>query len=379
MKILIRPGMITMLFMPSIYNLSLSLTLSGIFRLAILGELLNCIDSGVGLINLGNIQEILTTISDLVHDVTQSNELKNIRRVLQIVFKQRAAFLEQKSIVESFGVKDCQKLMQYLLSDTNTCPEIIAEKQILLQLLMANKLMTVDECTKLLNLFMSNTIYKRPETINTVKCMLENAKKLGFQKTSEVMVSCFHWLYSEINRNQGQNIIFNLKPIEPDVIAETCALAMINILSDAGFPKNDDDDDDQTKVVTTKDRHYQLFLYKFNRKYICLETAKSYLSSSLRDEPKKESGFQEFFECDANKPKTCLFQSNYEYVMRLLELKISQSTSIDTLLKSLESLRKLSGLMKYLLYYEIFDEKTYTQCPLIKRIGLFLNHIKVWR
>lgn len=337
--------------------------------MAILGELLNCIDSDVGLINLGNIKSILTTVTDLLSNITQSNELKNIRRSMQIVLKQRSNFLMQKSILDNFGDHQYRKLVQYLLSDTNTDFLIIVEKQLLLQLLICNKLLSIDECTKLLNLFMSNTIYKRTETINTVKCILENADNLGFQKTSDVIVSCFQWLYSESNRNQGQNIVLNLKPIEADLIAETSALAMINILSEAGLPKYDG----CTKEVAT-DRHYQLFLYKFTRKFICLESETSHSRWSSQDVLKDSKQEQKI---DTSKTKTCLFQSNYECVMRLLDLKTSQDVSCDALLKNLESLIKISALMKYLLQYEIFNEDTYVQCPLIKRIGLFLNHIKV--
>lgn len=368
MKNLMQFGKMNNNVMFIFYHL-ISSIISCIFRLAILGELLNCIDSDVGLINLGNIQEVLTTITDLLNNITQSNELKNIRRSMQIILKQRSNFLMQKSILDNFGGQECRKLVQYLLSDTNTDFLIIVEKQILLQLLISNKLLSIDECTKLLNLFMSNTIYKRTETINTVKCILENADNLGFQKTSEVMVSCFQWLYSESNRNQGQNIVLNLKPIEADLIAETSALAMINILSEAGLPKYVG----CTTGVAT-DRHYQLFLYKFTRKFICLESKNSPSRRSTQDVPKES---KQELQTETTKTKTCLFQSNYECVMRLLDLKISQDISSDALLKNLESLIKISALMKYLLQYEIFTEDTYIQCPLIKRIGLFLNHIKV--
>lgn len=337
--------------------------------MAILGELLNCVDNRADIINLGNINAIFSTVVELLSNIRQSNELRNIRRCIEVFLKERKKFLRQKPVEENFCDAECMKVIDYLLSDTNTDPLIVAEKQTILQLFISNQLLNLEQCTKVINLFMSNNIYRRSETIETVQCILLNAEKLNFDKTAEVILNFLKWIYDDDFKNKAHMIIMKLKPIEFDLVAKTSALAIINIPSiQTGTLK------DVYSQETNKNSIIQLFMYKYNRKFICLERGKDYSQKCVRDMASKS---KQSNQADTNKTKSCLLQNNYENLMRLLDFENSSDTSTDAILQNLKSLIKVTALMKYLLQYECFDIDSYKQCPLIKRIGLFLSHLEV--
>lgn len=322
-----------------------------------MAELVTDIDS---IINITNYQQLLALNLKILQEFTNNATLKSIRLCLTQLLRKDTQFTKDKSIPLNYCKEEWIKIVKILVSDTSCCSEIIAEKQLLLRELITHHKLTIENCKQLLNSFTSNVTLKRSECVLTVQHILKYANEIGLDKTCPLVSQIISWLYGERDKNEAKTILMHIEPVSPSLIADTCALAVINFLDDSILkPKN--------VFIKNKIDLLQLLQFKYNRKFVCLEWHG------------KESKYmqQKQLQQTMSEQKNCLFQSNYELLMRTVNFETSKGTTCKDIICDLHSLLKICLLMKSLLEFEVFDESTIMQCPLIKRIGFFLSHLEV--
>ncbi|KAM7347211.1 serine/threonine-protein kinase tefu isoform 2-T3 [Cochliomyia hominivorax] len=327
--------------------------------LSILSELVKEIKS---VINITNYQPLILLNLNVLTNFKNAKNLKSIRLCLSELLSKEKEFLSIKSIPFNYCQDEWLKIVKILITDTSSCAETIAEKQLLLQKLINHEKLTAEDCNNLLNSFMSNAALKRSECLLTIQQILIQADVMGLDKTSPIIAQTIVWLYGERDKNEAKTIILNIEPISPELIAETCAIAVINFLDDKVLKMS-------TEILSqnNKNLNLEMLQFKYNRKFVCLERH----GRELRKLQQNYSLHQ------VNEQKNCLFQLNYELLMRTLNFDTSKGTGCKDIVLDLQSLLKISLLMKSLLMFEVFDESSYMLCPLIKRIGFFLSHLEL--
>lgn len=326
-------------------------------RLSILAELVNEIDC---VINITNFRQLLQTNLQTLQDYTNAKNLRSIRLSLTKILEKEKQFLAAKSITANYCHEDWLSVVQILITDTSSCSDVISEKQLLLQILIAHEKLSIDNCITLINSFITNSALRRSECVTTLQDIFKNADQIGLDKTSPLVGQCITWLYGDKDRNEAKSILLHIEPIKPHLIAETCAIAVINFLNHTTLKSS-------SVLLPSIKYNLQSLQYKYIRKYLCLEKHANDLK--LLEEKGRTT--------KNTSSVNCLFQSSYEFLMRSLNFETTQGTTCKDILQDLNSLQKMSLLMKALLQYGVFDENSFMQCPLIKRIGFFLSHMEV--
>ncbi|XP_065364298.1 serine/threonine-protein kinase ATM isoform X2 [Calliphora vicina] len=328
--------------------------------LSILSELVREIQS---IINITNFQPLLALNLTILKNYKNNKNLKSIRLCLTELLNKEKQFRANKYIPINYCQDEWHKIVKILTTDTSACNEIIHEKQLLLQQLINHHKLTAEDCTLLLNSFMTNAALKRSECVLTIQDILKQADVMGLDKTSPLIGQTIQWLYGERDKNEAKTILLNIEPVKPALIAETCAIAVINFLDEAVLKTPS-----HLLLPNDKNLNLDMLQFKYNRKFLCLERH----GKSIKDIQQKQHLNK------TNEQKNCLFQANYELLMRTLNFETSKGTSCKDIILDLQSLLKISLLMKSLLMFEVFDESsTFMQCPLIKRIGFFLSHLEL--
>lgn len=311
-------------------------------------------------INITNFRQLLQTNLQTLQDYTNAKNLRSIRLSLTKILEKENQFLAAKSITANYCHEDWLSVVQILITDTSSCSDVISEKQLLLQILIAHEKLSIDNCITLINSFITNSALRRSECVTTLQDIFKNADQIGLDKTSPLVGQCITWLYGDKDRNEAKSILLHIEPIKPHLIAETCAIAVINFLNLTTLKSS-------SVLLPSINYNLQSLQYKYIRKYLCLEKHANDLKLL------QEKGRTTKNTSSVN----CLFQSSYEFLMRSLNFETTQGTTCKDILQDLNSLQKMSLLMKALLQYGVFDDNSFMQCPLIKRIGFFLSHMEV--
>ncbi|XP_037818798.1 serine/threonine-protein kinase ATM isoform X1 [Lucilia sericata] len=329
--------------------------------LSILAELVREIPD---VINITNYQPLLCLNLNILKNYKNNKNLKSIRLCLTELLSKEKQFVAIKSIPHNYGQEEWIKIVKILITDTSSDNEIITEKQLTLQQLIKHHKLTAEDCTQLVNSFMTNAALKRTECVLTIQDILKQADVMGLDKTSPLIGQTIQWLYGERDKNEAKTILLNIEPVKPALIAETCAIAVINFLDETTLKTS-------TSTVTPKEKSptLEMLQFKYNRKFLCLERHGKLVKSIQQKQNI----------CKTNEQKNCLFQANYELLMRTLNFETSKGTTCKDIILDLQSLLKISLLMESLLRFEVFDDSTssFMQCPLIKRIGFFLSHLEL--
>lgn len=322
-------------------------------RLSILAELLVEVDN---IINISNYQALLKSILKILQTYGNARNLRHIRLCLKTLLIKNTVYMRDKSLPMDYCHQEWLKIIEFVLTDTASDSEIISEKQSLINDLIVHQKLNASQCVTLMTSYMANPI-RRTEYVTTVRHMLQQADQIGLDKTSELITRCIRWLCSEHDKNEAKSILMNIEPIKPELIFDTCAIAVTNIFNTSQF-------NDMPLNSSKMNNNLEFLLYKYNREFVALKK-----HGRVVNTPKKKAPIDQ---------KNCVFQSNYEFLMNILNYETSKSVTTKDILMDLTVLYKMILLMKSLLQYGIFDEKTYTECPLIKRIGLFLSHLEVF-
>ncbi|XP_055910182.1 serine/threonine-protein kinase ATM [Eupeodes corollae] len=251
-----------------------------------------------------------------------------------------------------------KQIVEFLIADTCSNTDVLREKHLLLQeLIRANKI-KLEDCTTLLNFLLINTTMRRNECVSTIREMLLYNENCNLDKTSEIIGKLLSWLYQSNNKIDGKSLLLNVEPLNEKLVADTAALMVINFLD--SMPKAeshqvdlpDGDEDDETKLIN----------YKYCRKYICIE--------EHGKDVRRANGLKA-----KEKPARCFIQSNYELLMRLLNFETSKKETLHNINMDLSRLLKMVLVLRQFFFYGIFDTNTYLTCPLIKRIGFFIDNL----
>ncbi|XP_005181014.2 serine/threonine-protein kinase ATM [Musca domestica] len=326
--------------------------------LAILAELVTAVDT---IVNVANYQQLLKLTLNILEDYSNGRNMQCIRLLLTKLLVKEKEFVATKSIPDNYCHEEWLQIKKTLINDTSSCSDVIAEKQKLLQKLILHRKLSVDCCTTLINSFITNAALRRTECVQTLKEIFKNADHIGLDKTSNLVGQCISWLYGDKDRNEAKSILLHIEPIKPQLIADTCAIAVINFLSEASLNAK------FTAEDSILNDNLQNLQFKYIRKFLCLECHAKALQ--LHEQTTNLKTLQS--------PANCLFQCNYELLMRTVNFETTQGTSCKDILEDLTSLQKISMLMKSLLEHGVFDDNSFMQCPLIKRIGFFLSHLEL--
>lgn len=324
-----------------------------------MAELLKEINS---VINITNFQPLLVLILNILKIYKNKKNLKSVRLCLTELLVKEKEFIKNKSIPFNYCQDEWLNIIQILITDTSSCSDIVAEKQLLLQQLIIHHKLRAEDCTMLLNSFITNAALKRSECVLTIQNILKQADVMGLDKTCPLIGQTIAWLYGERDKNEAKTILLNIEPVRPALIAETCAIAVINFLDETVLKTLE-----PINTFNQKNFTLEVLQFKYNRKFLCLERHGKQLKSLQQNHTVNK----------ANEQKNCLFQANYELLMRTLNFETSNGTSCKDIILDLQSLLKICLLMKSLLSFEVFDDSSFMQCPLIKRIGFFLSHLEV--
>jgi len=211
----------------------------------------------------------------------------------------------------------------------------------------------------LLHNITTNEMLKRNECFATIREIFIHADKCGQDKASADLEPIIAWAYGSGDRNNTAQLIHNIASIDSRLQADTFAISIINFL-----------DEQQLEEITSPSPlavpvEQNLLAYKYNKQLICLDTDYAAPFTSITQLQ--------------SETKNCLFQTNYDCLMRGLNFQIAKENHPSAILKNLNSLLRLACTMERLLYYKVFNADNFTTCPLIKRIGLYLSHIEVSR
>uniref|UniRef100_A0A1B0BG36 Serine/threonine-protein kinase ATM n=1 Tax=Glossina palpalis gambiensis TaxID=67801 RepID=A0A1B0BG36_9MUSC len=321
-------------------------------KLSILAELIVEVDN---IINISNYQALLKSILKILRTYGNARNLRHIRLCLKTLLVKTTFFTRAKSLPVDYCHEEWLKIIEFVLADTASDSEIIYEKQLLINDWIVHQKLNASQCVTLMTSYMANPI-RRTEYVITVRHMLQQADQIGLDKTSELITRCIRWLCSEHDKNEAKSMLMNIEPIKPELIFDTCAIAVTNIVNASQF-------NDSPPKSSEMNNNLELLLYKYNRDFVAIKRHGRVVNTPTKQAPIDQ--------------KNCVFQSNYEFLMNILNYETSKSVTTKDILRDLTVLYKMTLLMKSLLQYGIFDEKTYTDCPLIKRIGLFLSHLEL--
>ncbi|KAH8369440.1 hypothetical protein KR009_011024 [Drosophila setifemur] len=321
--------------------------------LAIFAELLQLSDV---ILNMANYQQTLTTLSDILQIYGNSRNLKSLRLCLGVLLNKEQRLIKSKSMEGNFLTKLWSQMGNHLISETTTNSDEIREKQLVLQLLIRHHKVSQKMVTTLLHNIISNEMLKRNECFATIREIYIHADECGQDKTSADLQLVIAWAYGNGERNSATQLIHNIASLDAQLHADTFAISIINFL-----------DEQQHQELCRSERlnvstNHNILAYKYNKQLICL--TKDFMEPfALHTQLKSET-------------KNCLYQTNYECLMRCLNLQSANDNEPISIIKNLNSLHRLASTMERLLFYKVFDSENFGNCPLMKRIGLFLSHIE---
>jgi len=313
------------------------------------------IESYSNVLSLSSIQAVLDLLLKVCATNLNGNNLKYIRKCLRNILE-----YEKNNIHMSFNEKLWKKFFENLLADYSSISEVFNEKQLIYQMLISYGKLNLSDCQMLMQSISSNNASKRTECVKTIREILLNAEGLGLDKTSQEISQIVKWVHDINNTINIQNSIQNVSPVEIELITEICAMAVINF-SGENHPKS-------LLEIPNNAEQIEYLLYKHNIKVVAIEDYKKI--NSMIEKDMHNASFE-------NSKMNCLFQSSYEELMRLFNYEILKGPICKDLLVNLRSLYKMVALLKYFIEFDIFDANNCSQCPLLKRIGLYLSHLEV--
>lgn len=330
-------------------------------RFAIFAELLQLSDA---IISVGNYQQILQITLDVLMIYDNGRNLHNVRLCLTSLLAKDQQLLQTHSIPDDYLPDLWHQIGQHLISETRSTADIIAEKQIIFQSMIRHKKLKPALCATLINSITTNEMLRRNECIATIREIFIYAQHCGLNKATSDLEPIINWAYGS-EKIKATQMILNIAAIDAKLLADTFSIGIINFLDERWeFPELN------SKSASMSLANLQLLQYKYNKKLICLEPE---FQEQLLPCTDRRNG-----EAAQSSAKNCLFQNNYELLMRMLNPSTSTEHTPSAILKDLKGLHKLVCTMERLLHYKVFDANNVTmQCPLIKRIGLFLSHIEV--
>ncbi|KAH8396072.1 hypothetical protein KR222_002674 [Zaprionus bogoriensis] len=325
---------------------------------AIFAELLQLSDA---IINAANYQQTLQLTLDVLLIYDNGRNLHHVRLCVTSLLAAEQQLLQAQAIpAEGFLSELWTQIAAHLISETRSTADVIAEKQLMLQALIRRHKLTPALCCTLLQSITSNEILRRNECIATIREIFIHAQHCGLDKASAEMEPIIGWAYASEKINATQ-MIHNIAAIEPQLLADTFSIGIINFLDERQQLEQQ-----LPSTCAASEANLQLLQYKYNKQLICLDEQ---FQAQLR--PSRATATEAL-----PGAKNCLFQHNYELLMRMLNPGTTNEHTANAILKDLRGLHKLVCSMERLLHYKVFDGDNLTQCPLIKRIGLFLSHIE---
>ncbi|KAM8719535.1 hypothetical protein ACLKA7_005726 [Drosophila subpalustris] len=321
---------------------------------AIFAELLqlsNCI------INVSNYQQTLQITGDVLLIYGNGKTLRNVRLCLESLLQKEQELLHMSV---DYLSSQWSQIVTHLISDTRSTADVVLEKQLILQALIRHNKLTPVNCSTLIQSIQSNELLRRNECIATIRDIFIHADNCGLNKASNELESIINWAYT-LERSNATQIIHNIAAIDTKLLADTFAIGIINFLDEQQLRQLSN-----CNKQTAVDSNLQLLNYKYNKQLICLSA--EYQLKLLPLHGNNAETDQDI--------KNCLFQNNYELLMRLLNLSASNEHNSTAIIRNLRCLHKLVCTMERLLHYKVFNAESLAQCPLIKRIGLFLSHIE---
>ncbi|XP_052835760.1 LOW QUALITY PROTEIN: serine/threonine-protein kinase ATM [Drosophila gunungcola] len=308
------------------------------------------------ILNVANYQQALSTVAEIMQIYGNVKNLRNLRLCLGSLLTKEKELLRSKSIKDDYLGDTWSQIANHLISETTTNSEEIKEKQLVLQMLIRHHKLNQKMATSLLHNISSNELLKRNECFATIREIFIHADECGQDKASADLEPIIAWAYGSGERNSAAQVIHNIASIDARLQADTFAISIINFL-----------DEQQVQEISCPETmavpiERNLLAYKYNKQLICLNNdyAAPFVSIAKM----------------LSETKNCLFQTNYECLMRGLNFQIAKDNSPAAILKNLNSLLRLACTMERLLHYKVFDAENLTCCPLIKRIGLYLSHIE---
>ncbi|XP_020814150.1 serine/threonine-protein kinase ATM [Drosophila serrata] len=308
------------------------------------------------ILNVGNYQQSLATVSDIMQMYGNARNLKNLHLCMGSLLEKEQELLKSKSIQEGFLAELWSRMGNHLITETTTNSEEIKEKQLVLQLLIRHHKLSPKIVTSLVQNITTNEMMKRNECFASIREIYIHAAECGQDKASADLEPIIAWAYGCGERTSATQVIHNIASIDAKLQADTFAICIINFLDQQQLEELSKS---EPKAIPAEQN---LLAYKYNKQLICLdkEYARPFVSiAQLQSET-----------------KNCLYQTNYECLMRNLNYQCVNDNQPAAILKNLNTLHRLTCTMERLLHYKVFDSGNFEACPLIKRIGLFLSHIE---
>ncbi|XP_026850238.1 serine/threonine-protein kinase ATM [Drosophila persimilis] len=313
-------------------------------------------------LNVANYQQALSTVLGILQMYGNVRNLTNVRICVRCLLAKERELLQSQSIQENYLADLWSQMGNHLISVTTTISEEIKEKQLMLQMLIKHDKLNQKMASSLLHNFISNEMLKRNECIATIREIYIRAGQCGQDKASATLEPIISWAYGSSGRCSVTQVIHNIASIDANLLADTFSISIINFLDEQQLQQLCNSPDPGTVPADQN-----LLAYRHNKQLLCLD--KECLA------PVKSAN-QQLHSEHKSPAKNCLYQSNYEFLMRSLNFQSASESQAAAILKNLNSLERLVCTMERLLYYKVFDAVNFTVCPLIKRIGLFLSHIE---
>ncbi|XP_062138082.1 serine/threonine-protein kinase ATM [Drosophila sulfurigaster albostrigata] len=314
------------------------------------------------IVNVANYELALKTTRDVLLIYGNGENLRNVRLCLLSILSKEQQLLRTQSISTDYLADVWSQIAGHLITDSRQVADVVVEKQIMLQALIRHNKLSSKHCASLLQSIQANEFLRRNECISTIREIFIHADNCGLDKTSTAALEpIVKWAYGS-EKVSAMQMIHNIAAIDAKLLADTFTIGIINFLDEQQLQQLNS----RVELPAT-DENLQLLQYKYNKQLICLDAQ---FQSRLKCAAKSQNP------AELPSAKNCLFQHNYELLMRSLNLTASNEHTATDLLKNLKSLHKLICTMERLLHYKVFDADNLLQCPLIKRIGLFLSHIE---
>ncbi|KAH8386431.1 hypothetical protein KR093_000425 [Drosophila rubida] len=319
------------------------------------------------IVNSANYELTLRTTRDVLLIYGNGDNLRNVRLCLLSILSKEQQLLQTQAIPVDYLSTIWTQIAGHLITDSRQVADVVEEKQIMLKALIRHHKLTTKQCSSLLQAIQANEFLRRNECVATIREIFIYADRCGLNKASPAdLEPIMNWAYGSEKASASQ-IIYNIAAIDAKLLADTFAIGIINLLDEQQLLQLSGQLE-QPQITTAADSNLQLLQYKYNKELICLD---AHFQARLQSAAKSQN-LAEL----STAAKNCLFQHSYEPLMRLLNLTASNEHTATDLLKNLKCLRKLTCTMERLLHYKVFDADNLLQCPLIKRIGLFLSHIE---
>ncbi|ALC48364.1 tefu [Drosophila busckii] len=325
---------------------------------AICAELLLLSDC---IINAANYQQILQTTLDVLLIDGNARNMRSVRQCLSSLLQKEQQLVQSQGMQPNYLAEAWTQIATHLIAEVQPAATVIQEKQLILQLMIRHQKLSATLCSTLLQSITTTQMLRRNECIATIREIFKHAEHCGLDKTAAEMESIINWAFAS-DKSSATQMIHNIAALDAKLLADTFAIGIINFL-----------DEQQLKQLTSNATatpiaasNLQLLQFKYNEQLVCLQQS---FQLQLQVADSQQSAV-------VIGNKNCLFQNNFELLMRLLNFGTSNEHCIGAILKDLKSLYKLVCFIERLLYYKVLDAQNFMQCVLIKRIGLFLSHIE---